>query len=231
MGRDRNMNTDPIRYVPIWSGWLRAAHWLIAAGVLFELFSAWTLGQGATDPGFWRDWHVIVGQFVALALLLRIALLFVPGSSHWRALLPKRGQWRSMLQTLKFYLSLTRAPLPAWYAHNPLWAPVYLLVLLLLVACVASGFLHDAPYRLFGLQPDTLHAGLGEALALFSLFHVIAAALHDWKGDGALVSAMFSGKRYFHVNRQQQIENRMLNTGIPVDITPGKPTVKNPQQK
>jgi hypothetical protein len=34
------MNTDPIRYVTIWSGWLRAAHWLIAIGVLFELFSA-----------------------------------------------------------------------------------------------------------------------------------------------------------------------------------------------
>jgi hypothetical protein len=42
---------------------------------------------------------------------------------------------------------------------------------------------------------------------------------------------MFSGKRYFHVNRQQQIENRLTNTGIPVDITPGKPAVKNPQQK
>jgi len=225
------MNSDPIRCVLIWSGWLRAAHWLIAAGVLFQLFSAWTFRMAIADPGFWQDWHIIVGQLVALALLLRIALLFVPGSSHWSALLPKRGQWRAMLQTLKFYLSLTRAPLPAWYAHNPLWAPVYLLVLLLLVACVASGMLHDAPYRLFGLQPDTLHAALGEALALFSLFHVIAAALHDWKGDGALVSAMFSGKRYFHVNRQQQIENRVLNAGIPVDITPGKPAVKSPPQK
>ena len=230
MGSYRNMNTDPIRYVPIWSGWLRAAHWLIATGVLFELFSAWTLGQGAADPGFWRDWHVIVGQLVALALLLRIALLFVPGSSHWRALLPKRGQWRIMLHTLRFYLSLTRAPLPAWYAHNPLWAPVYLLVVLLLVACVASGFLHDSAYRLFGVQTDTLHAGLGKALALFSLFHVIAATLHDWKGDGALVSAMLSGKRYFHVNRQQQIENRLLNIGIPVDITPGKPAVKKSRE-
>jgi Ni/Fe-hydrogenase 1 B-type cytochrome subunit len=225
------MNTEPIRYVAIWSGWLRSTHWLIAAGVLFELFSAWTLGQGAVDPGFWLDWHVIIGQLVALALLLRIALLFVPGSSHWRALLPKRAHWRTMMQMLKFYLSLTRAPLPAWYAHNPLWAPVYLLVFLLLTACVASGFLHHAPYRLVGLQPAALHADLGELLALFSLVHVIAAALHDWKGEGALVSAMFSGKRYFHVNRQQRIENRMLNTGIPVDITPSKPAVKNPQEK
>ena len=127
------MNIEPIRYVPIWSGWLRAAHWLIAGGVLFTLFSAWALEQGPAD-------------------------------------------------------------------------------------------------RVLDLQPGTLHAVLGKALALFSLVHVIAAALHDWKGEGALVSAMFSGKRYFHVNRQQQIESRMLNTGIPVDITPGKPAAKTPQQ-
>ena len=33
------MNAEPIRYVPIWSGWHRATHWLFACGVLFELFS------------------------------------------------------------------------------------------------------------------------------------------------------------------------------------------------
>jgi Ni/Fe-hydrogenase 1 B-type cytochrome subunit len=217
------MTTQPIRQVLIWSGWLRAAHWLIAMGVLFELFSAWTLLQGALDPGFWRDWHVMIGQLVGLALLLRLALLFAPGSSHWRALLPKRTQWRAVAQTLKFYLSLTRTPLPAWYAHNPLWAPVYLLVLPLLAACLASGFLHDASVAVAGLAPAALHAALGEALALFSLFHVLAAALHDWKGEGALISALLSGKRYFHVNRQQRIEDHIRGEGIPVEFTPDKP--------
>lgn len=223
------MNPESIRHVTIWSGWLRAAHWLIAAGVLFELFSAWTLAQDPVDSGLWRDWHVIVGQLVALALLLRIALLFIPGSSHWRALLPKRAQWGAILQMAKFYLSLTRAPLPAWYAHNPLWAPVYLLVLLLLAACLASGLLHDAPGRQFGVLTATLHAGLGQALAYFSLFHVLAAALHDWKGEGALISAMFSGKRYFHVNRQQRIEDRVRGAGIPVDITFARPPARKPE--
>jgi hypothetical protein len=33
------MNAEPIRHVPIWSCWHRATHWLIACGVLFELFS------------------------------------------------------------------------------------------------------------------------------------------------------------------------------------------------
>ena len=220
---------ESIRCVAIWSGWLRAAHWLIAIGVLFELFSAWTLEQGAAAPGFWRDWHVIVGQLVLLALLLRGALLFVPGSSHWRALLPKRGQWHAMRQTLKFYLSLARAPLPAWYAHNPLWAPVYLLVLLVLAACLVSGLFHEVPERPFGLRISTLHAGLGWALAWFSLFHVLAAALHDWKGEGALISGLFSGKRYFHVNLQQRIEDRVKGSGIAVGIVPGKGASKRPQ--
>jgi Ni/Fe-hydrogenase 1 B-type cytochrome subunit len=200
------MMTDPIRYVQIWSGWLRLAHWLIACGVLFELFSAWTLALGAVDAAFWRDWHVMVGQALATALLLRLLLLFVPGSSHWRALLPGRSQWPAMLQMLKFYLSLARAPLPAWFAHNPLWAPLYLLVLLVLGGELLSGFLHQQPGTWFGQSHADLHAILGQLLAAFSLLHVLAAALHDWKGDGALISALFSGKRYFHVNLQQHIE-------------------------
>jgi hypothetical protein len=33
------MNTDPIRYVAIWSGWLRVAHWTIAAGAMSGVLS------------------------------------------------------------------------------------------------------------------------------------------------------------------------------------------------
>jgi Ni/Fe-hydrogenase 1 B-type cytochrome subunit len=225
------MKTEPIRQVQIWSGWLRLAHWLIACGVLFELFSAWALAHGATDTGFWRDWHLMIGQLVALALLLRGILLFVPGTAHWRALIPGRAQWQAIRQMLRFYLSLARAPLPAWYAHNPFWSPVYLLVLLALTLVVVSGFLHDTPWRITGLRPAALHAGLGQLLAWFSLLHVVAAALHDWKGDGALISALFSGKRYFHINRQQRIEDPLSSPGIAVQFTMKKPPVAEPDQE
>jgi Ni/Fe-hydrogenase 1 B-type cytochrome subunit len=225
--------TQPIRYVQIWSGWLRATHWLIACGVVFELLSAWARAQESTDPAFWHDWHSMIGQLVALAVLLRSVLLFLPGSSHWRSLLPKRGQWTAIRQTLLFYLSLARAPLPAWYAHNPLWAPLYLLVLLALLGSVASGFAHDLPWQLAGIRPAALHAVLGNGLAGFCVGHVLAAALHDWKGDGALISALFSGKRYFHIQPVQFLQNPMEPGGqsVEVPLNPTRPRTPDPAQQ
>lgn len=219
------MMTPPIRYVRIWSGWLCAAHWLIACGVVFELLSAWALTQQPADPEFWRDWHLMIGQLVALAVLLRLALLFLPGSSHWRSLVPKRGQWAAIRHTLRFYLSLARAPLPAWYAHNPFWAPLYLLVLAVLLGTVTSGFTHDLSWQVAGTRLATLHALFGKTLAWFCVAHVLAAALHDWKGDGALISAMFSGKRYFHIQPGQFLQNPTESGGrsVAVPLTPRHP--------
>ncbi len=157
------MNGTSIRYVAIWPGGLRLAHWLLAAGVLFCLASGWALQQLPADPAFWHDWHIITGQITALALLLRSVLLFVPGSTHWRALLPKRGQWQACRQMLRFYLSLSRAPLPAWYAHNPLWAPVYLLVLAVEAACLATGFGYSSSWQLLKVPVAQLHSGSATA--------------------------------------------------------------------
>jgi Ni/Fe-hydrogenase 1 B-type cytochrome subunit len=188
---------EEIRRVRVWPGWLRAAHWLIAAGVLFQLFSAWTIDQGARDPQFWRDWHLIVGQGVALALALRIVLLFVPGTGNWRALAPDKSP-QAFLQMVKFYFSLGRVPLPGWYAHNPFWKPIYPMVLLVLAAVCATGMLGVA-----GLgDPDNVaqwHRRLAHVIAIFTLCHVVAVVLHDLKGEGAFLSSMISGYRYFHV--------------------------------
>jgi Ni/Fe-hydrogenase 1 B-type cytochrome subunit len=212
------MESETICRVKIWSGWLRLAHWLIAGGVLFELASAWALAHDGIDPLFWYDWHIMIGQLTALAVALRVVLLFLPGSSHWRALVPGRSDWRAVGQMLQFYISLARTPLPAWYAHNPLWKPLYLLVLAVLAASILTGQFRDAPWVVFGNAPGVLHAWLGGSLALFTVFHVIAVFLHDLRGKGALLSAMISGWRYFHVTRQGQIEDAVLGRRTSVDV-------------
>ena len=213
------MEPETIRYVKIWSGWLRLAHWTIAPGVLFGLASGWALAHDGVDPAFWYDWHIMIGQLTALAVALRVVLLFVPGSSHWRALLPGRTDRQAMVEMLKFYLSLARTPLPAWYAHNPVWKPFYLLNLAVLVACVATGQFREAPWRVFGLAPDALHAWLGGCIALFTLAHVIAVFLHDLKGRGALISAMVSGWRYFHVTRQGKVEDAVFGRRTTAEVS------------
>ena len=84
---------------------------------------------------------------------------------------------------------------------------------------MATGQFQDAPWLVFGQEPDALHSWLGGVLALFTLLHVIAVFLHDLKGKGALVSAMISGWRYFHVTRQGPIEDAVFNRRTSVEVS------------
>lgn len=195
---------ETIRHVLVWSGWVRLTHWLIAAGVLFTFASAWAIGLGAADYAFWRDWHLIVGQLLIIAVVARGILLFIlPGSAHWRALLPDRAQWEGAKQMLLFYLSFARAPLPNWFAHNPLWRQVYPLVWLVLLACAFSGLYYNTSSTFLGLSMFGWHAALASILLGFSVLHVLAVFLHDLKGKGAGISGIISGYRYFHVEGRE----------------------------
>jgi Ni/Fe-hydrogenase 1 B-type cytochrome subunit len=127
-----------------------------------------------------------------------VILLFFPGSGNWRALIPERSQFSAMLQMVKFYLSLGRFPLPNWYAHNPLWLPVYSVFFLILAACSVTGLLYDSADIVFATPMYELHAALAGLIAAFSVFHIVAAFVHDLKGKGAFISAMVNGFRYFH---------------------------------
>lgn len=192
------MQLEKIRYVKVWSGWLRLTHWLIAMAVLFQIASAWALVYDSVNRSFWLDWHLIIGQVILMLLTLRFVLLFVPGSSHWRAFIPERAQLQAMVQMIKFYLSLARFPLPNWYAHNPLWLPVYPLLFLVLTVSAISGLLFNSSHTVFGLPMYDLHLVLSGVIIVFTIFHIISVFLHDLKGKGAYISAMINGFRYFH---------------------------------
>lgn len=194
------MDKEEIRYVRVWSGWLRLCHWVMASGVLFQITSAWALTHDNVDLDFWHDWHVIVGQIVFIALIVRAILLFIPGSSHWWSLLPKKVQLDAILKMIKFYLSLGRSPLPNWYAHNPFWQPLYLLFLLVLLGCSISGYLYQSSFLMAGFSIDATHAALAKIIVVFTVAHIATAFLHDLKGKGAFISAIINGYRYFHVS-------------------------------
>ncbi len=196
------MQQENIRYVLVWSGWLRLSHWLIAAGILFQITSAWAIGHNNADYTFWLDWHLITGQIILVALALRVVLFFFPGSSSWRAFIPEKSQLQAMLQMIKFYLSLTRFPLPNWYAHNPLWLPLYLIVFIVLAACLITGLMYDSPKNIVGFTMVKLHSTLASAVIIFSIAHIASVFLHDLKGKGAFISAMVNGHRYFHFTNQ-----------------------------
>ena len=192
------MQQENIRYVLVWSAWLRLSHWIIAGGVLFQITSAWALAHDDANAAFWLDWHLIAGQIILMALALRVVLLFFPGSSNWRAFIPERSQFQAMIQMVKFYLSLARFPLPNWYAHNPLWLPVYPVFYLVLAGCAISGLLYNSSHIFFDTPMYELHSALTGLIVAFSIFHIATVFLHDLKGKGAYISAMVNGFRYFH---------------------------------
>ncbi len=195
------MQQEDIRYVPVWSGWVRLTHWLMAAGWLFQVASAWVLRYGgAVDMDFWRDWHMICGQLLLVAVMGRIILMFIlPGSAAWRAFLPDAATRDGVKQMLRFYLSFARTPLPNWYAHNPLWKLLYPIVFLLLLGVSLTGLFYNAPYTVAGIFLHQWHGMLASILDWLVVAHVIAVFLHDLKGKGAGISGMISGFRYFHV--------------------------------
>ena len=220
------MQQENIRYVLVWSAWLRLSHWLIAGGVLFQFGSAWALAHDDINYGIWLDWHLIVGQVILIALALRVILLFFPGSGSWRAFIPQRGQVQAMLQMLKFYLSLTRFPLPNWYAHNPLWLLVYPVFYLVLAGCLISGLLYDSSDIVFGTPMFELHGALAGLIAVFTITHIAAVFLHDLKGKGACISAMVNGYRYFHHTQASDKGGSKLSGNLSVSVD----SIKRPRR-
>lgn len=210
-----------IQAVRVWPGWLRLIHGLMALCVLFLLFSAWALQVDETRQALWRDWHLIVGQFLMLVLGARAMLWFSPGVGHWRSLVDLRGQWPAMRQTLLCYLSLGRLPLPNWYAHNPLWKPLYALFWLVLGLMVVTGMLHDQ-YRLWpGFSPASVHEVLAGIVTGFVAAHLLTAVLHDGKSEGGLISAMINGVRYFHIPAEKPAAPEKTVVEIPLILEPG----------
>jgi Ni/Fe-hydrogenase 1 B-type cytochrome subunit len=225
------MQQENIRYVLVWSGWLRLSHWLITAGVLFQITSAWAIGHDNADYTFWLDWHLISGQIILMALALRVVLLFFPGSSNWSAFIPEKSQLQAMVQMIKFYLSLTRFPLPNWYAHNPFWLPLYAIIFVVIAACSITGLLHDSPKIIFGFPVYKLHSAMASVIIIFTIFHIVTVFLHDLKGKGAFISAMVNGHRYFHFtgqnneneNNTREIQAEKQSVYISVDSIKKRP--------
>lgn len=205
------MIPETLKRVQVWSGGLRLAHWAMAFAVLILLATGWLFARDllGSRRAALIGLHVGMGYVLMAALAFRLYRLGLgTGADRWRDFTAQIGA-RATGAMLRFYLTGGRAPLPAYYAHNPLWAPLYLLLFAVLVLQVCTGTLLNLMYYqegaltayawLYELPMNEIHRWGYRLIGGFTLLHIAAVMLHDWRGRGAEISAMLSGDKVFSV--------------------------------
>jgi len=201
---------------------MRLAHWLLAFSVIALIATGWLikLAPGVAEAS--SDYHRLAGTGLILGLILRIWLLLSgTGPAHWKALVPEHGDVQKIGMMLRFYMTGGKSPLPKWYAHNPLWAPVYFFILIVLVLQAMTGLLMEAYPVIWRFYLPSVHAFWAPVILVFSCLHFIAVMLNDAKGTGSDVSAMINGHRIFVVD---DVDTKQAQDfpAIPIDRI-GKP--------
>lgn len=209
---------EQIRRVAVWSGWVRLAHWSLAAATLVLLATGWLIDHAPTLAEDAAEVHYLGAGILVFALALRLFLgLFGNGAERFVHLLPRRSELAAMRASLLFYLSIGKAPLPHWYAHNPMWKPFYLVWFLLLALSALSGWLMPDMPMLGRLYLPHLHAWLADVVFVVTLAHLFSVVLQDLKGRSADTSAMINGQRYFSIEREGLVRPEPPQVSIRLD--------------
>ena len=188
--------------VLVWSAWLRLSHWALGAATLVLLLTGWLIAESPSLAESALELHYLAAGFLVCGVLGRIALMFV-GRDNERlgALIPTASEFQVMTETLRFYISLGKTPLPRWYAQNPLWKPLYLAIYPVLLVQIASGAVMQSQPVMYGFYLPSVHSFWAQVMLWICLLHIAAVALHDARGKSADCSAMLSGFRLFTVDR------------------------------
>lgn len=198
------MADEEFKRIRVWGGWLRLSHLSIGLSTLLLLATGWLIAEGAILATAVLDVHYLAASLLLFGLVLRFVLMvFGQANERAGALIPQRSEWRAIGAQLLFYLSLGRAPLPRWYAHNPLWKLIYLLIFLGLAVLLVTGALMQDRPLIGGIYLPAVHTFWAKILLWISGLHILAVILHDLKGKGADVSGIINGYRLFFIDRDQ----------------------------
>lgn len=193
------MKQAQIQRRQVWSKTLRWCHWGMALAVLMLIFSGGLIAWVPERAEALDDIHFVAAAVLIAVLVFRIWLLFFgQGNDLLKNLQPNRHQLQQGWEVLRSYLTLGKIHLPKWYAHNPLWAPIYLMLFAVLLLQIISGLLLLNHVTLIGdLSLRQMHVIGFQIITVFTFLHILASFFHDAKGTGSDISAMVNGHRIF----------------------------------
>ncbi len=208
-----------IRRLPVWGKAIRLCHWGLALSVLALLFSGWLIRWAPERAPSMEEIHFVSAAVTIAVLLVRLWLLFAgKGTATLNNLLPSRHSLGQAWAVLRSYLTLGKIRLPRWYAHNPLWAPLYLLLFLVLLIQAGSGLLLLNQITLLGdLSMRQVHVNGYYLIMGFTLLHILASFFHDAKGEGSDISAMVNGQRIFIIESPTASSPQADNVVVSLD--------------
>jgi Ni/Fe-hydrogenase 1 B-type cytochrome subunit len=209
---------NDLRQEYVWEVPVRVTHWVNFLAIVVLSVTGLFIGSPQTltvDPtryymGTIRFIHTLTAYIFTISVFARIYWAFV-GNRHagWREFVPwsSREGRRNMALTLRYYLFIDRQ-VPNVVGHNALAGATYLLVFLLYLVMIVTGFAlysQSAPggvyqhllgwlFRLFTNQGMRLvhHMGMWFLIA-FAIHHVYSAWLMDVKERGGTMSSIFGG--------------------------------------
>ena len=197
------MNFQSLQRKYIWPGPLRLSHWIMVIAVIGLLGTGWLLENIAHVFQVALDYHYIFAYALCFALGLRLYLLVSssPSAASWQDLIPGKQDLKKALAMLRFYISLGRTPLPHWYAHSPLWAPIYLFLFVILLLQIITGFLISTGQHVVLINLYSLHNINASIIAFFTVTHIVTVFLHDLKAGTSDISGMIHGYRIFTLEK------------------------------
>jgi Ni/Fe-hydrogenase 1 B-type cytochrome subunit len=211
--------------VYVWEWPVRITHWVIFLSIVVLSFTGYYLydpflisrGNGAFLMGRMRFIHEVAGFALIAAFLVRVYWFFRGNRwANWRQFLPfGGGQWRGLVQQLKYYLFLRREPASV-LGHNPLAGTTYSIVYLLMFSEILTGlalYNHILHSKVLGFFVDWLpslisirylrefHFLVLFAFWTFAIHHIYSAVLIAIEERSGLVGSMFSGYKFFPESR------------------------------
>lgn len=202
----------------VWEVPVRVTHWVNVAAILTLSVTGLYIGTGKTLAhdasqyvmGWVRFIHFVTAYIFTVSVFSRIYWAFVGNRyAGWREFIPwyRNTGRRNMLLTLRYYVFLDRT-VPNVIGHNALAGATYLLVFILYLVMIVTGFALYSQHAPGGV----MHTLIGWTMLLFSnqgmrlthhlvmwlliafaIHHVYSAWLMDVKERGGVMSSIFSG--------------------------------------